>query len=220
MKPFDYNSSQAKSIIKFLDNLEEEEKQEAEENQEKYSQEYYPANGLFPDINDNFVVGFDTDEAGSIKRKGYDSIELRFINCPDLIKIYKKYDKDRTLEILNNLTYNFLQKKIKIIEKKGLTGSDSLWNRGINNFLKGGFLPVNKSKRTNRNISESTRKIYIEIYSHYLRIQKRGGRKKSEIYEELEAYMFKYKDTKKFYGRSYKKGHIKNIIEHKHYLEP
>tara|TARA_R100001530_G_scaffold129265_1_gene99489 strand:- start:405 stop:878 length:474 start_codon:yes stop_codon:yes gene_type:complete len=135
------NTSQARRIINFLNKLEKEEKQEAEENQEKYSLEYYPANGLFPGINDNFVVGFDTNEADSIKRKGYDSFELRIINCPDLEKIYDEHGKDRTLEILNNLTFIFLQKKIKIIEKRGFTGSDSLWHRGINNFIKSGFSP-------------------------------------------------------------------------------
>ena len=60
--------------------------------------------------------------------------------------------------------------------------------------------------------------IYTEVYSHYRRIKEKGDMINSEIYEELEALMFKYKATKKFFGKSYKKGHIKNIIEHKLYL--
>ena len=217
MKSFDYKSPQAERIIKFLDKLEKDEKQEAKVNQEEYSHEYYPANGLFPGFNDNFVVGFDIDQAGSIKRKGYDP-EIRIFNSPDLIKIFDEYGKDRTLEILNNLTFIFLQRKIKTIEKEGFTGSNSLWHKGINNFLKSGFKPITKSKRSKKNVSDSTRMIYIEVYSHYRRIKSKGGRKNSEIYEELEAFMYKHKATKKFFGKSYKKGHIKNIIEHKLYL--
>ena len=201
MKPFDYKSLQAKRIIKFLDKLEIEEKQEAKVNQEKYSHEYYPANGLFPGVNDNFVVGFDIDQAGSIKRKGYDP-EIRFFNSPDLIKIFDEYGKDRTLEILNNLTFIFLKRKIKTIEKEGFTGSDSIWNRGINNFHKSGFKPITKSKRSKKNVSDSTRMIYTEVYSHYRRIKEKGDMINSEIYEELEALMFKYKDTKKFFRKS------------------
>ena len=133
------NTSQARRIINFLNSLEKEEYQEADENQEKYSLEYYPANGLFPGINDNFVVGFDTNEAGSIKREGYDSIELRIINCPDLIEIYEKHGEETALEVLNNLTLLFLRKKSKYYERHNYY--NNLYHRGINNILNSGFSP-------------------------------------------------------------------------------
>jgi len=142
MKPFDYSSPQAKRILQFLNNLEKEDMQKAKENQEKYKHEYFLADGIYPKINDNFMVGFTTDQVGSIKEKDYGDIELRIINSPDLIEIYEKHGEETALEILNNLTFIFLKNKTKQIEKGGFTGSDSLWHRGINNFYKSGFVSI------------------------------------------------------------------------------
>ena len=73
--------------------------QKAKENQEKYKHEYFLADGIYPKINDNFMVGFTTDQVGSIKEKDYGDIELRIINSPDLIEIYEKHDEETALEM-------------------------------------------------------------------------------------------------------------------------
>ena len=121
-----------------------------------------------------------------------------------------------------------VMQKIKEQEKLNAFDESSGWNepnkkvvswlqiKGIKPASVASFFGSEKSKR---NVSEGTRKVYIEVFSHYEKFSLKGGyKRRQEIYEWIEAIMLKFKDSKKFYGKVYKRGHIKNIIEHKLYL--
>ena len=156
------------------------------------------------------------------------TIKIKKIENKELFKLKEEIGHDEFIKSFNKSLLNYIQDMIKEQEKLNAFDESSGWNepnkKVVSWFQLKGIKPASVasffgSEKSKRNVSEGTRKVYIEVFSHYEKFSLKGVYKnQQEIYEWIEAKMLKFKDSKKFYGKVYKRGHIKDIIEHKLYL--
>ena len=203
----------------------------------KYKDECIIINASFGDLNNKYleIEKINMDELRLFATKGdsgqslIDRFEEKYsvlhqivnpakchiIEDNDLYQLSKDLDEKEFLHRFNNSLFEYAKRKLALEKKNDLDTSNSQWERSVRElvhwFSDYNFKPT-KKKDTGRPKGRTKRTIdrYKKVYHQFIVLQKKyPAKKKSELYELCS--------TQDYYGMTYTRKTIRNIIEDKKY---